>query len=377
MTFTLTNEQEMLRDSAERFVREHYDFDTWRKRAAAGQVFCKDRWQAMAALGWMMMGVPETHGGMGGGIKDVMVLMEALGTGLVLEPYISTCVLGERLLRHGRPGLVEGCLPALMQGGLLTAVATYEARGRFDFGFVETTATREGDAYVITGEKAHVPDARMADYLIIPARTEGAADDRQGISLFLVPSDAAGLTREDFRSPDYSQISRVTLKGVRVGIDRMLGMPGGGFDLLEEAIDFATVARMAEALGVMDSATRITLEYLKTREQFGRKIGQFQALQHRIVDMTVACEEARAITYAAGAALADTPAERRRAVSAAKVRVGQTGMYVGHEAVQLHGGVGTTDELIISHYLKRLAMLDIAFGNPVFHLERFSQASWA
>lgn len=372
MIFTLSTEQQLLADSAERYVREQYDFETWLKRAAAGQTFSKERWQAMAQMGWLMVNVPEEAGGMGGTIIDALVLMESFGRGLVLEPYVSTCGLAEPLLRKGSPALAADMLPGLMQGDVVLAVAHLEPGARFDHGYVETRATPDGDGFIISGTKTGVADAHIADYVIVPARTSGAKGDKDGISLFLVPSDAAGMSQEVFRGPDHARSSTLRLDRVRVGADRMLGAQGAGYALLDEAVDRAIILRLAEALGVMENATQLTLQYLKTREQFGTKIGQFQALQHRIVDMTIACEEARAMTYAAAAQLDEAPEVRRRSISAAKARVGQNGMFVGYQAIQLHGGIGTTEELIISHYMKRLAMIDADFGNASHHLELFA-----
>lgn len=376
MIFTLTTEQQLLADSAERYVRENYEFENWFKRAAEGQTFSRDRWRAMAEMGWLMVDVPEEAGGLGGTIIDAMVLMESFGRGLVLEPYVSTCGLGEPLLRKGNAALAADLVPALIQGELILAVAHQEPRSRANFGYVETRATVDGDGFVLSGTKVGVVDAHIADYIIIPARTSEASGDKNGISLFLVPADSAGLSQEVMRGPDHVRSSTLKLDKVKVGADRMLGAPGQGYALLDEAIDRAIILRLAEALGVMENATQITLQYLKTREQFGTKIGQFQALQHRIVDMTIACEEARALIYAAAAQLYEAPEVRRRSVSAAKARVGQNGMFVGHQAIQLHGGIGTTEELITSHYLKRLVMIEAAFGNSSHHLELFAdQAS--
>ncbi|MBU4610409.1 acyl-CoA dehydrogenase family protein [Achromobacter sp. GG226] len=372
MIFTLTSEQQMLRDSVARFARDHYGFETWRRQAQADQGFDPRHWQHMADMGWLALGLPEDVGGMGGTAKDVMVLMEELGRCLALEPYVSTCVLAASVLARAGSAEARGLCERIATGAARVAVASEEADARFDPAHVRTTASPSGDGFVLSGEKSHVPDADTAGHLIVSARTAGAAGDAQGITLFLVPAEADGVHIDTWRGADYLRASRVTLQGVRVSESQALGPVGGGLALLDEARDRAALMRMAEALGAMDEARDITLAYLKTREQFGRKIGVFQALQHRMVDMAIACEEARAIVYAAAAQIDEPAPVRARAVSAAKVQVGRNAMYVGHQAVQLHGGIGTSDELIISHYLKRLGRIDAAYGNPAFHLARFA-----
>lgn len=373
MSSTLTSEQQMLQSGVERFVREHGRFEHWRASTQAGLPFDPANWQRMAGMGWLGLGIPEAFGGIGGSPADTALVMDGFGRGLLREPYVSSAVLAARLLldagEHPRRGaLLEG----IADGSVQVATALYEAQGRFHLHQVRTTARAQGPALVLDGDKPWVPDAASARVFIVAARSAGASDDRRGISLYLVDADAPGLRREDHRSPDHQHIGRLRLEQVRVDASARIGAEGEALPLIERAVDHAIVARLAEACGAMDAVCAMTLEYLKTRKQFGTTIGSFQALQHRMVDMTIACEESRALLGNAVQALGAADANRVRAVAAAKARIGQCGLFVGHQAVQLHGGIGTSDELAVSHYLKRLLMIDLAYGNSDHHLERFA-----
>ncbi|MFM9927615.1 acyl-CoA dehydrogenase [Variovorax sp. H27-G14] len=366
-----TPEQQMLSDGVDRFVREHARFEDWRKLTAAGRPYDEGNWRRMADMGWLALAIPEAHGGFGASAAEIMIVAEGMGRGLLREPFVSTCVLAVRLLARG--GTAQQCelFEGIADGSVRIATALAEASGRFHLNHVHTRAAAEGTGYRLSGHKSWVPDASTAQWLIVPARTQGAVDERAGISLFLVPADAAGLQRTDFRAPDHQQISQLQLEGVQLPASALLGPLHGGLALLEEAVDHAIAARLAEACGAMDAVSDMTLDYLKVRKQFGVTIGSFQALQHRMVDMRIACEESRGMLQLARASLDAEPAQRQRAMAAAKARVGQCGLYVGHQAVQLHGGVGTSDELAVSHYLKRLAMIDVAYGNADFQRDRF------
>ncbi|MFO1191133.1 MAG: acyl-CoA dehydrogenase family protein [Rhodoferax sp.] len=368
----LTPEQQMLQDGVERVVREHGRFEQWRQSTARGEAFDRTVWQQMAELGWLGLGLPEDLGGFGGNPADVALVMEGFGRGLLRQPYVSSCVLALRLLSLSTAPAAARLREGLIDGTKLATVAVAETQGRFDLGNVQTLATPLGGAYALSGDKCWVPDAPTADWIIVPARLAGREAD--GIALFLVPADAAGLQRQDLRSPDHQHFSSLRLAQVRLDADALIAAPADGLAALEDAVDHAIVARLAEACGAMDAVSAMTLEYIKTRKQFGTTIGSFQSLQHRMVDMTIACEEARSILGPAVQSLGGAAGARRRAVSAAKTRVGQCGLFVGHQAVQLHGGIGTSDELAVSHYLKRLLMIDLAFGNSDHHLERFAAA---
>ena len=366
-----TSEQQMLADGVDRFVREHGRFEDWRKLTAAGVAFDDHNWRRMAEMGWLALAIPEEHGGFGASITETMIVAEGMGRGLLREPFVSTCVLAVRLL--ARAGNAEQCqlFEGIADGSVRIAIALAESTSRFHLNRVQTRAVTVGGGYRLSGAKSWVPDASTAQWFIVPARTQGTGDARCGISLFLVPADAPGLQRTDFRSPDHQHIGQLRLDGVDLPISALLGPLHGGLTLLEEGVDHAIAARLAEACGAMDAVSEMTLDYLKVRKQFGTTIGSFQSLQHRMVDMTIACEESRAMLLLAQANIDAEPLQRQRAMAAAKARVGQCGLYVGHQAVQLHGGVGTSDELAVSHYLKRLSMIDLAYGNADFQRDRF------
>ncbi len=376
MDFSLTEEQQLLKDSVDRFVREHYAFDQRRKLAESRDGFSRDHWRRMAELGWLGVALPEKHGGIGGGPVETMVIMEGFGRGLVLEPYLSTVVLGGTLLALGGSAeQKETLLPALAAGELMLAFAHSERQARFDLFDVATTARRDGAGYVLDGHKGVVFHAAAADRLIVSARTAGARRDAEGITLFLVDRDAPGLTRRDYRTNDGGRASEVTLEGVAVGAEAVIGEVDNALPLVERAVEHAVVALCAEAVGCMDVLCETTNEYLKTRQQFGRPIGRFQVLQHRMVDMFIAREEARSLTYVATARLDDDAADstlRAKAVAAAKAGIGKSGRFVGQSAIQLHGGMGMTDELNVGHYFKRLTMIDLTFGDRAHHLRRFA-----
>lgn len=372
MAHHLTSEQQMLQDGVDRIVREHGRFEQWRQSTASGEAFDRHVWQQMAELGWLGLGLSEAHGGIGGTPADTALVMEGFGRGLLRQPYVSSCILSMRLLAGSGQPLALALLDGITSGTTLVTTALAEAHGRFRLQCVRTRATPTDEGFMLSGEKSWVPDASSADWIIIPARASGSDDATEGISLFLVPSAAPGLQRQDFRGPDHQHVSRLKLDGVQLPSTALITPPDAGFALLEEAVDHAIVARLAEACGAMEAVAAMTLDYIKTRKQFGAVIGSFQSLQHRMVDMMIACEESRSILGTALQNLAGSTAQRRRAVSAAKARIGQCGLFVGHQAVQLHGGIGTSDELAVSHYLKRLLMIDLAFGNSDHHLESFA-----
>lgn len=367
MNFDLTDEQRLLRDSVERFGREHYDFPAWRARVDRGGGFDRGLWARMAELGWLTLTVPEDQGGYGGTAVDTMVVMEGFGRSLMLEPYVGCGVIAPALLPHLAGGDRGALMAEVMAGEAVLSLADAEPGSRYDLAAVETRAARRGDGFVLTGEKSHALDGAEADWFVVPARTAGASGDLHGVSLFLVPKATPGLTVRGLRAMDHRRNAALRLEGVAVGADALIGAVDEGYPLLRHAVDLAIVARLAEALGAMEAAYEQTLAYLKTRRQFGQLIGGFQALQHRAVDMAIACEEARSMTYLATLSLDAEPAERSRAIAAAKTRVGQTSLYVARQAVQLHGGIGFSDELAIGHYLKRLTMIDMAFGNAAHH----------
>lgn len=372
MDFTLSEEQQLLKDSVERFVREEYEFEKRRKLAKSDEGFSRDHWRKMAELGWLGAGLPEEFGGIGGGAVERMIVMEQIGRGLVLEPYFATVVLGAGLLLEaGSAEQKQALLPRLAAGELMLAFAHAERQARFDLEDVATKAEKSGAAWRLTGEKAVVLHAAAADKLIVSARTSGSRRDQDGISLFVVDKAAKGLSRRDYPTVDGLRASELALDGVEA--EAALGEIGKALPVIERVVDQAVAALCAEAVGAMQVLHDVTNEYLKTRVQFGRPIGQFQVLQHRMVDMFMEVEQSRSMMLLATLRLADEDArERARAASAAKVQIGRSGRFVGQQAVQLHGGMGMTDELNVGHYFKRLTMIDMSFGNVDWSLKRFA-----
>ncbi len=365
----LTSEQEMLSESAARFLEREWG-DGSELRRTTGAYATEAHWKAMADLGWLGVGLPEDCGGAGGAL-ETMLLMERFGASLFASPYLSTVVLCGRIVAQGLDGARRGDLvDALVAGRERLAFAGYEG-GRAPLRDVATTATAAGDGYVLRGRKIVVLDGADAGSLVVLARTSGARDDARGLTLFLVPAASAGLARRGYATYDGRRAADVTLDDVRVSRDAVIGTPDDAWPLVEDAVDHAIVAVCAEALGAMDAAVALTLDYLKTRKQFGRAIGTFQALQHRVVDAYVAAEESRSMVLAASVALAGPADRKRRMVHAAKIFVGNAAKLVAEECVQMHGGVGIADEFVIGHYFKRLLAIDALFGDADEHAGAF------
>jgi pimeloyl-CoA dehydrogenase len=368
MDFAYSDEQQMLRDSVRRYGEEHWNAADRLKTLAAGQEPIRRRWAEMADLGWLMLPIAEADGGLGGTPADVMAVMEGMGRHLMTLPYVASCVLVPALV--GGNDAAAALLAGIGAGEVLAAAALLEADGGYDLCHVATAAERSGDGWRLTGAKVHVEDGADADQFVVSARTGGRTDECDGIGLFLVDRTAAGLTIGRFRAIDGHRHARLDLNAVE-GI--AIGDVGGAAPVIGAAIDRAIAAQLAEAVGSMEAASEATLDHLRTRHQFGVPIGSFQVLQHRMVDMVVAGEEARSMLYHATLNLAREADARARAISAAKVRVAESGLYVGQQGVQLHGGVGFSDELIVSHHLRRQMMLAQAFGNVDHHRSRFAR----
>ncbi|MDP3745735.1 MAG: acyl-CoA dehydrogenase family protein [Phenylobacterium sp.] len=374
MNFELTDEQRLLQDSVQRFARDHYDFSAWRARTGRGVGFDRGLWKQMADLGWLSLTAPEEDGGLGGSPVDTMVIMEGVGRALMLEPFVASTVFAPTLLPRLAGSERTELIAAAMAGTAVVTLADAEPDGRFDLAAVSTRAERTAAGFRLTGEKSHALDGAEADWFVVPARTSGEGAEEAGITLFLVARDAPGLAVHAIRAMDHRRNASLSLDGVEVSAGAVIGEVGQGFGLARHAVDLAIVARLAEAVGAMEAAYEQTLQHLKTRKQFGQAIGSFQALQHRAVDMAIACEEARSMTYLATIAVSSSDPARRQTIAAAKARVGQTSLYVARQAVQLHGGMGFSDELAIGHYLKRLVMIDLAFGNAAEHRRQFAAA---
>ena len=373
MNFDFSEEQVMLRDSVARFIQDDYDFDARRRIAASEEGMSRENWKTFAELGWLSIPFAEEHGGYGGSAVDVMLLMEQFGRGLVLEPYLATVLLfGGLLEKAGSEDQKGEFIPRIIAGECLGAFAWLERQSRFELADVKTTAREEGEGYLLNGEKVAVLNGANADHLIVSARTGGEQSDRQGISLFLVPADAEGVERLGYRMMDGQLVANVVLSNVEVSAASLVGPAGGGYPLIETLAREANLALAAEAVGIMETLNAKTVEYTKTREQFGVAIGSFQALQHRMVDTFMAAEQTRSLLYRAVCALSDEQEDVATAVHALKVMVDRAGKHIFGEAIQLHGGMGITDELDIGHYAKRLMMINTTFGNGDYHQAQFN-----
>ena len=375
MDFDLTDEQRLLKDSVDRLIADQYQFEQRKKYLAEPDAWSRGAWKQYAELGLLGLPFAEQHGGFGGGPVDTMIVMEAFGRGLVLEPYFATVILGGGLLRRaGSPAQQQALIPEIVQGKLKLAFAHVERQSRYDLADVATTARQDGTDWVLDGAKSIVLHGDCADRLLVTARVSGNRRDRTGIGLFLVDPSVAGVTRRGYPTQDGLRAAEVTLSGVRVPAGDVLGDAGTALPAIEHVVDEAIAALCAEAVGTMQAMHETTLEYLKTRQQFGRAIGQFQVLQHRSVDMLVALEQARSMAmFAAVMASEEDAMERRRSMAAAKVQIGRSGKHIGQEAIQLHGGIGMTMEYKVGHYFKRMTMIDMLFGDADTHLTALAQ----
>lgn len=374
MDFKLSDEQRMLEETVGRLVRDTYTFDARNKILESDQGFSADVWQQFAELG--LLGVPfsEEAGGFNGGGPELMVVAEGFGRGLVVEPYLATVVLAGTLIdRLGDDGQKETLIPAIIGGETRLALAAYEAAGRYDHTHVATTARKEGEGYVISGEKTVVLNGDSADQLVVIARTSGATTDRDGISAFVVDASADGVTRKGYQTIDGLRAAEITLSNVNVAADALLGEEGKAIEGLENSLDLALIVLCAEATGAMEVACDQTLAYIKERQQFGVPIGKFQALQHRMVEMRMELEKARSITMLAACSLETNTALRKKRLSAAKAQIGKSGRKVAEEAIQLFGGMGMMEETAVSHYAKRIVMIDHWLGDREYHLTRLEE----
>lgn len=372
MDFTLNDEQRQLRETLARFLAARYGFDARQKILRSEEGWSPAVWKALAEeLGILGAALPEEVGGFGGGAVDTMLIMEELGRALLVEPYLETVVMGAGLLRHAGGDAAAERIGAIIEGTMIVAFAWSEPKSRFDPALCASTATRDGDGWRLDGRKAVVVAAPFATHLVVTARTSGEPGARVGLSLFLVERGAAGLSTTDYTTVDGRRAAEVALEGVRVGADALLGVEGQALPIVERVLDEARAALCAEALGVLSELQRRTLEFVKERKQFGIAIGQFQVLQHRLVDMFMEVEQARSMTMMATLKLDEDAKARSRAVSAAKAYVGKACRFVGQNAVQTHGGIGLTDELALSHYFKRAAMIESQLGSIDYHLARY------
>jgi len=370
MDFDLTEEQSILKDSLDRLLAEQYGFEQRRRIMASPEGFSAGMWGRYAEMGLMALPFAEDDGGLGGSPVETMLVMEALGKALALEPYLPTVVLGGALIRFGGNDAQRAELvPAVADGSMKLAFAQGERNSRWDLHHVETTAAKDAAGWRISGRKFVVLGGDCADKLFVTARTAGSARDEGGIGVFLVDAKAQGVSVRGYRTQDGQRGAEVTFDNVAIGADAAFGDPEGGLALARRAVDAAIAALCAEAIGAMEAMHALTVDYLKVRKQFGVPIGQFQVLQHKAVDMFVAIEQARSLAfYATSMADSDDEAERAAAIHAAKAEIGRGGRIAGENAIQLHGGVGMTEEYAVGHYFKRVTMIDATFGDADHHL---------
>jgi pimeloyl-CoA dehydrogenase small subunit len=373
MDFSLSEEQTLLQDSVQRFIQNDYAFAARQKTIKSEDGFSRAHWKTFAELGWLGVPFPEADGGFGGGAIESMIMQEQFGKGLVVEPYVPSVVLAGGALRiAGDAPQKQKYLAPIIDGSKQAALAYAEPQGRFNLADLHTTAKGDGDGWVLSGHKAVVLNGPAADFLVVSARTAGGVRDLSGVSLFIVDADAPGISRRDYPTVDGLRASEITFENVKLGADALLGGAGEGYAVLEQVIDEGIMAVGSEAVGAMEVLYKTTVEYCKTREQFGQPIGKFQVLQHRMVDMFMEHEQAKSLMFMAAMRMDEGYGpEARKAISAFKVQVGKSGRFVGQNAIQLHGGMGMTDELAVGHYFKRLTTIDTLFGNVDFHLKRF------
>ena len=375
MDFNLTKEQQMLADVVQRFVAKEYTFETRRGILESADGWSRKVWSQLAEMGLLSLEVPEEYGGMGSTSVEMLLTMTALGRGLLLEPYLPSAILATALIRElGSGAQKQALLPSLAAGERIAVPAHFERGSRYDLSRIATTAVRKGNGFVLSGRKTIVLHAAAADLLLVSARTAGNAEEEAGISLFAVERGATGVSLQSYPTLDGQRGADVTLRDVQVPREALIGPEGGAFPAISAVWDLGVAAVCAEAVGALEAIFQATVEYLKARKQFDVPIAHFQALQHRVAEMMIHVEQAKSMSYLAAMRCTERDAALRgRAISAAKVLIGQACRRVGQEAVQLHGGMGVTDELIVSHYFKRLTAIELSLGDTEHHLERFTR----
>jgi pimeloyl-CoA dehydrogenase small subunit len=375
MDFDLNDEQRLLKESLDRLISDRYAFEQRRAYARSPEGWSRELWAQYADLGLLGLPFAERYGGSGGGPIETMIAMEAFGKALTLEPFFATVVLGGGFLRHG--GNAEQCaalVPKIAEGSLTLAFAHTERHSRYNLADISTKAAPDGAGWVLDGEKGVVLHGDSADRLIVTARVAGGRRDREGVGVFIVDARQPGVSRRGYPTQDGLRAAEIAFANVRVGPECVLGEPGAALPLVERVVDEGIAALCAEAVGAMAIMHELTVEYLKTRRQFGREIGSFQVLQHRAVDMLVALEQARSMAmFATMMAAEANAAERGNALSGAKVQIGRSGRLVGQQAIQLHGGIGMTTEYKVGHYFKRVTMIDTMFGDADHHLRQLAR----
>src|SRR5947207_5657168 len=373
MDFSFTEEQTLLRNTVAKFLADNYDFATFKKVSRSEPGWRPEVWRQFAELGLLGALLPEDFGGLGGGPVETMIVMEEFGKALVVEPYVPTVVIGAGLIRYaGTEAQKKECLPKIASGEAVMAFAFAEPQGRYNLADLTTTAKKQGSGYMLSGHKAVVVGGPWADTLIVTARTAGGQRDANGVSVFLVDKKSKGISARDYPTLDGLHTSEITFENVEVPSSNLIGAADNALPLIERVVDEAIAAHCAEATGCMKVLVDATVEYSKTRKQFGVPIGKFQVLQHRMVDMFMNYEQSVSITLMATLKFGVNETDRKKAASAAKVHIGKAGRFIGQQAVQIHGGMGMTDELNVGHYFKRLTMLDALYGDVDHHLKRYA-----
>ena len=376
MNFELSEEQKMIQQSVERFVQENYDLSNRISISSEDPGFSKEYWSSMAELGWLGLAFAEEEGGFGGNQIDTLVLMEQFGKGLVLEPFLANIVLGGGAIkRSNSQQLKEAIIPGLIDGSLQITLAYAEEQSRFDLNDVATSATEDGEGFILNGKKSMVLNAESADKIIVVARTSGGQTEEDGISLFILDTGSEGIVMENFPTVDGLRASEISLENVKVSKEDLVGEKDKGFDILQAVANDAILALAAEAVGAMEVLYKDTVEYTQQREQFDHALSDFQVLQHRMVDMFMEYEQCKSLLFRATMETVQDPIMAQRTIHALKHLIGKSGIFVGENAVQLHGGMGVTEELRIGHFFKRLLVIDSQFGNADFHLEKFTNIS--
>ena len=378
MDFNFTEEQTLLENMVTSFVRDNYPWEAREAIVKTEEGWKPENWSQFAELG--LLGVPfaEEFGGLGGSVVDTMIVMEQFGKGLVVEPYMPSVVLAGGLISSlGSKEQVESIIPNIISGDLRYAFAHSEPQSRFDLFDVKTSAAVSGDDFILNGFKSVVFGGPIATHLIISARTSGDQRDTNGITLFLVDKKSEGLTLQNYPTIDEYRASEVVIENLKVSKDMVLGEVDNAYNAIDENIDRSTIAVCAEAVGILEVLKDATIDYCKNRKQFGQAIGKNQSIQHRLVDMMIEYEQSKSILYMACTSNLSDPTSRKKAVSAAKARIGKAIKYVGENAIQLHGGMGMVDEYLVSHYFKRATMLGVLFGNEDYHMKRFSDITQA
>ena len=376
MDLSISVEQKILSESVARFISNDYLFENRMKIAESTEYFSKECWKTYAELGWTAVPFSEDDGGLGGGPVEIMLMMKEFGRGLVIEPFLANIILaGGILKRCASKEQKEKWLTKIIEGNLQAALAFNEKQSGFNIANISTTAKKENGNFVLNGEKSLVLNGGSAELIIIPARTSGKQDDIEGITLFAVPAEVKGIKKKNYKTVDAHSASEITLSNVNVTENAIIGRIDNAYKTLQDTIDEATLAVSAEATGIMKSLHEKTVEYTKSRVQFGVPISSFQALQHRMVDTLMECEQSESLLLWSVMVYPEGDANMQKAISALKYQIGTAGKHVGQEAVQLHGAMGVTWELDVSHLFKRLTTIDILFGNADFHLDRFISLS--